>query len=120
MYVTNFYIGYLLSRLVYTYKSNRTYVFVKNTTQIRELFEFLWRKGFICSFFICDSFKIKVYIKYFQGTPIFSSFVIISSPSKRVFYDLDKLNSLSTRHLFVVSTNKGLFTPLECISMGLG
>lgn len=120
MYVTNFYVGYLLSRIIYTYKANRNYLFVKNSIQIQSLLYFLWRKGFIQSYYVCDLLKIKIYLKYYDSRPIFSSFNILSKPGYRIFYNMDKLRSISNRKLLVISTNNGLLTPLECISRGIG
>lgn len=121
MKLTNYYIGYLLSRLLYTYKANREYVFVNNSIQIQELLHFLWKKGFISSYFICNNFRIKVYLKYFNGgMPLFSDFKVKSIPSKRVFFSINTLHFISNRKLVVISTHQGLLTPLECISKGIG
>lgn len=118
---TNFILGLLLSRLLLAYQNNRGYVNVPYTRYTLSILNILLRKGFIRSFYVLSSREFIVNLVYYEGRQLFSSFKVVSKPSKRIFMSHSSIRSRCLkRKLVIVSTNQGLLTSLECVALKLG
>jgi len=77
----------------------------------------LYKEGII-RLYTFENKKIMVYYKYFRGCRTFK-FKLISKPSKRIYYNLNKLSLIYNKYVFsgffVISTSKGIFTSHECL-----
>lgn len=117
---TNFIVGYVLSRLIFGYKAYKVYVYVYKTSYSMALIEFLFRKGFVLSYFVENNYTLKVYLKYWEGQPLFRSFKILSKPTRPQYKRVDQIKLISSRKLVCVSTIKGLLSLSECLCGSYG
>lgn len=81
----------------------------------------LWDEGFIVGYKSTDLNMLKVFLKYKNGKPTINSLKLISKPGHRVYYSAKQLWKLNSENsIIIVSTNKGLFSLVECKKLNLG
>ena len=83
----------------------------------------LWDEGFILGYKVLktDLNMLKIFLKYKNGKPVIHSLKVISKPGHRVYYSAKQLWKINSENsLIIVSTNKGLFSLVECKKLKLG
>jgi small subunit ribosomal protein S8 len=83
----------------------------------------LWDEGFILGYksINTDLNMFKVFLKYKNGKPVINSLKPISKPGHRVYYSAKQLWKLNSENsIIIVSTNKGLYSLVECKKLNLG
>ena len=83
----------------------------------------LWDEGFILGYKVLktDLSMLKIFLKYKNGKPVIHSLKVISKPGHRVYYSAKQLWKINSKNsLIIVSTNKGLFSLVECKKLKLG
>jgi len=116
--MANFIIGDLISRIKVASKGHLKQINVLNTKISIDILDIFYKTGLIRGFKINLGY-IEVYLKYYQNKPIFFDIELISVPSKKVYWSLEKLsfkyNLNSFAGFYIVSTSKGLITSTECL-----
>jgi small subunit ribosomal protein S8 len=119
--LTNFILGQCLSIIRSGILSKQEYVFLPKTKFSLLFLTFLYKKGLIFSFRIVNEFTIQLFLKYWENRSVIKSFKIISVPSKRIYVNHKKLDKIAKKKVItVISTHKGIYTALECLSLGVG
>ena len=116
--MTNFIIGDLISRIKVASKGHLKQINVLNTKISINILNIFYKTGLIRGFKI-NYGHILIYLKYYQNKPIFFDIKLISKPSKKVYWSLEKLSlkyNLNTfAGFYIISTSKGLITSTECL-----
>jgi len=81
----------------------------------------LYKQGVIRTFVIKQD-HILVYFKYWRSQPICKRLILISKPSKRVYFNLSRLsikyNNNNFSGFYIISCSKGLVTSEYCLLHG--
>lgn len=117
-------INYIISDFVCQFKLGliRRLRFVKlaKINFILRLVNFLYKQGVIRLFIIKKDY-ILMYYKYYKGRSICSNISVISKPSNKVYWNLNKLSRKYNRSFlgfYIISTNKGLVSSEYCLLEG--
>ena len=82
-----------------------------------QLIYLLYKQGVIRGFKVLQS-SFRVFLKFYNNTPICYKMKIISRPGRRVYWNLNRLSKVYSRHAFsgfyVVSTSIGLVSSNDC------
>jgi len=89
--MANFIIGDLISRIKVASKGHLKQINVLNTKISIDILDIFYKMGLIRGFKINLGY-IEVYLKYYQNKPIFFDMKLISVPSKKVYWSLEKLS----------------------------
>lgn len=93
------------------------FITVNYTKLTADIIKLLYKEGVI-RLYILKGTKILIYFKYFRGCHLFK-FKIISKPSKRVYWSLNKLGLNYSKEnfsgIFIVSTPLGLLSSNDCL-----
>lgn len=107
--------------------SNLKMKFVKIRTSkfILNVLSILYELGFIAGFKIINLKETLVFLRYLHNFSVFRNLLPISKPSKFIFISKKQLNyyNFNKRNFnsfFLISTNKGILTDKQCISLGIG
>jgi ribosomal protein S8 len=97
---------------------------IRYSIYVLNILNILYELGFISGFKI-ENFKFAlVFLRYFNNFCAFRSLSFLSRPTKFVFISkkqlLFNLSKKNFNSFFLISTNKGIFTDKQCISLGLG
>lgn len=106
--------------------SQKETIVVKYNFLYLDLAKVLYREGLIQSFQVerensQENLQIKIVLRYFYNKSVFKNLRIFSKPShvKYLKYtDICKI--IDKKFIFLLSTNKGLLTSLECKKRKLG
>lgn len=116
--MTNYTLGDLISRLNIASDKRLVSVRVSFTVLTLSVLNVFLKNGIINGLAVQDKY-VTVYLKYYRHKPVFKEIVLVSRPSKRVYWTLSFLNlRYSTSNFsgfYVVSTSKGLLTSHDCI-----
>ena len=114
----NFYISDILNRLNVGNRHKLKRVELSFNKITLDIIKVLWDLGLIRGFKIKPGNKVMVYLRYYHGTHIFHKLKLVSKPSKRVYWnlqrlflELDKNNSV----IYIVSTKEGLLIGSDCL-----
>lgn len=116
--MTNYTLGDLISRLNIASDKRLVSVRLSFTVLTLSVLNVFLKNGIINGLAVQDKY-VTVYLKYYRHKPVFKEIVLVSRPSKRVYWTLSFLNlRYSTSNFsgfYVVSTSKGLLTSHDCI-----
>lgn len=107
-------------------QAKRLSVNIPNKPHFLYTLSYLQKNGYIRYFYNNKDDSFDVFPKYTQdGTPVLSSFRVVSTPSNRTFVDLYKLRSMLLNHRlsmihYIVSTRKGFMTAREAYHQRIG
>lgn len=82
--MSNYSLGDMVSRLRVAAKARRKSVDVLNTKLSLNVLDVLYKNGVIRGFFIVDSGKVRVFLKYYQNKPVFFNMLLVSTPGRKV------------------------------------
>jgi len=94
--------------------------------KILKIFTLLHKVGSIKDFVITGNLplkKIRFSVFFYKNTPFFKNIKAVSTPSKKFFISKKGLSLLlkgSKSTIFILSTNKGLLTAEQALSLGVG
>lgn len=118
---SNFGVGQVLSSLQRGINAYRKNVFVVRTKFSLSILLFLYKRGLIEGFQVYDVSRFLVFLRFWRGISIVKNFIIISKPSKRIFYNSWQIRRrFLKRKIVVVSTNLGLMSSIECLNLKIG
>jgi len=84
------------------------------------LLELLYKEGLILSYNIADGFAY-IYVREYEGMSGVKNLRILATSSKKIFVRYKNLTTLSTKTTNIfLSTDKGLFSIIECKKHKLG
>ena len=88
-------------------------VVIKRSKFMLSILKFLLNEGYINGFKIINSEYIYVILKYSSGSSIIRTLKVISTPGRRLYLSLNRLNQFMTNRKYlgehyVVSTSKGI------------
>jgi small subunit ribosomal protein S8 len=119
-----FLLGDLFARLFSAGNVKKTSISVFSSSFILSVLDLLQDLGFISyySFFDETKYKVKIYLRYFQGKSVIRFYKLISRPGKRIFVTLNQIKVLNRkgRGFYICSTSKGILTSIECEILGIG
>ena len=104
-------------------KSNFIYIIIKYNKKNINITRYLFKKGFLSSFFIKKkTSKIVLYFSYYYNKKPIRSIKKISKPGRKVYisYKLLKKFLRYKNHYLILSTNKGILNNKEAVSNKLG
>ena len=105
-------------------KFGSKFVIVRNSKVIIKSLEKIYDLNFISGFRVVDNKKIKVFLKYNNFHPVLRNIYTLSKPSKKFFLKKKNIKSLSAKSscngFFVISTDKGFLTDIECVLFSRG
>jgi len=110
----------LIIKLKLGYKSHyKSIKVLKNKFTIKFLY-ILQKIGLIRGFFfLSNEHNILVYLKYTKGIPSINNIIVLSKPSKRIYWTLNFLSKNYRREnfstIYIISTPKGLITQNEIL-----
>lgn len=111
---TNSLLSALISQLNLGSLCRLRYITINNSNISFDIIHLLYKEGVI-RLYILQGTKILVFFKYFKGCHLFK-FKIISKPSNRYYYSLNKLSLTFSKNnfsgFFVISTPNGLMTSI--------
>lgn len=97
---------------------------VQTRKKICEAFlNILWDEGFILGYKISEknSNKINIFLKYTDGRPTINSIKFISKPGRRIYYSKKQIWKIDSSKIFIIlSTNRGLFSIVDCKKLNIG
>lgn len=103
--------------------AKRNFIFQPRKNICESFLQILWNEGFILGYKIDDknSNKLKIFLKYKNGKPVINSIKLISKPSRRIYYSIDRIWKIdSSKSFIILSTNKGLKSIIECKKLKIG
>lgn len=114
----NHHISDFIAKLNVASRSHFISIGVKRSKIIINILKLLYENGVIRGYVIFNE-SIIVYLKYYHNKSVFTSLQIVSSPSKRVYWSLNKLhlryNNNNFSGFYIISTDKGLMTSTEAL-----
>jgi len=111
----------MLIRIKNGYFAKRNGIFVLYSKQNISVLNLLYKEGFINGFFLTTQGTIYVKLKYYRNDFLFKGYKIISTPGRRVYYNVFDLQSKFYNKAFViVSTIEGLMLHKYAILKNLG
>ncbi len=117
----NYPVGDFLIRLKNAVLAKGKFVEYRNTKQIREIANCLFRLGFL------DKIEenkekgtVSVYLKYAHKLPVISDIKLISKPGLRVYWDLKTLERYKKPQVLIISTPKGILSSKEALKERVG
>lgn len=100
--------------------SRRNFVYNEKKKICESFLRILWNEGFILGYVLYPN-KIKIFLKYKNGSPAISSIKSISKPSRRIYYSIKQIWKIdSTKSFIVFSTSKGLQSISNCKKLKIG
>lgn len=114
-----FFLSDMVARINVASRKRLFVVRVAHTKFCLQILQILWRNGLIGGFSkFNDVGYITVYLKYYKNKIVFKELQVVSTPSRRVFWNLHdlRLKSDSFSGFFILSTSKGLFTSFDCLA----
>lgn len=109
-----------MSKLKNAQESFQPSVFLKYSKVTSESIKILREEGFIrgASY---DTKGILVYLKYLGKKPLFNNILLVSKPSRKVYYGYNDLIRSSVKAgLFVLSTSSGIISSKKALKEGCG
>ena len=103
--------------------AKKSFVLQKKSLFCVRFLNILWSEGLILGYKELNNSNIlKIFLKYKKNNkPVINNIIIITKPSKRIHLSIKQLWELNVfNSIFIVSTNKGLFTINECKKHNLG
>lgn len=116
--MVNYFLGDLVTRLNVAAKNRLVSIRVLNTSSNIDILTFFYNNGLISGFRIYQDY-IWVFLAYIKHFCAFSKLELISTPGKRRFWSLNKLqkkySNTNFAGFFVISSNKGLITSTQAL-----
>ena len=113
----------MLSNIKNSQLARKTFILQLKNKSCEQILNVLWDEGFISGYknLKMAQNKTKIFLRYNKGNPVINSIKIISKPSLRVYYSLEKLWKLnSSQGVTIVSTNQGIMSDFKCREKKLG
>lgn len=94
---------------------------IQRKTKVSEAFlNILWDEGYILGYKNSQN-KLKVFLKYVNGTSAIQSLNMTSKSGKKVFYSVKQIWKIKfNQSLLIVSTSKGLKSVSNCKKSNIG
>jgi len=109
-----------ISRLRNAQKSYKIEVDLSYSQIMLDVVKILRDEGYIRGFSFRQS-KITVFLKYMYKQPTFNKIVLISKPSRRIFFSCKDIMKRSTnKGTFIISTSQGILSSNLVIEKNLG
>lgn len=112
------------ARIKNGYKLNYPSVLIIKSKKIIPILDVLYDEGFIRGYvFITESDKIKVLLKYSEGTSVIKNIKTISKSSQKIYIKASSLWGLYSRcgfGCYILSTTKGVITLREALEYNIG
>ncbi|WP_343183980.1 30S ribosomal protein S8 [Buchnera aphidicola (Ceratovacuna keduensis)] len=109
----------MLTRIRNGQFSKKIYVIVKFSKFKVSILEVLKREGYIKNFLI--NYKIKIFLKYYNGKPVIEHIEKVSKPSLRVYKNKrDVYKVIYGLGISIISTSRGVLTDFEARKLGIG
>jgi small subunit ribosomal protein S8 len=117
--MSNYSLGDMVSRLRVAAKARHKSVDVLTTKFLLNILDVLYKNGLIRGFYVINSGKTRVYLKYYQNKPVYFDMELISKPGRKISWSLDSLslyyNLRAFAGFYILSTQKGLMTSNDCL-----
>jgi small subunit ribosomal protein S8 len=117
--MSNYSLGDMVSRLRVAAKARHKSVDVLTTNFSLNVLDLLYKNGVIRGFFILNSGKTRIFLKYYQNKPVYFDMQLVSKPGHKVSWSLDTLsinyNLCTFAGFYIISTTKGLMTSTDCL-----
>nr|YP_011008143.1 ribosomal protein S8 [Egregia menziesii]WBP70044.1 ribosomal protein S8 [Egregia menziesii] len=111
----------IINRLCNGYMVYHFEVSFKEVGFCTKVLDILWKENLIKGYTKTNEDIITVFLRYHDGFPICTYFVVISRPRDRVYLSLLDLVRLSNDFgVLILSTTKGIMTDKQCICKGEG
>ncbi|CAN0266295.1 unnamed protein product [Ectocarpus sp. 4 AP-2014] len=113
----------LINRLRNAYMVYHIKVSFKDVGFCSKILDILWEENLILGYKKTNDGFITVFLRYYEGSPICSRLIILSSPRDRIYLsllDLSRILNNSWSGIFIVSTTKGIMSGKEAIRKGEG
>ncbi|BGI51567.1 MAG: 30S ribosomal protein S8 [Buchnera aphidicola (Ceratovacuna japonica)] len=109
----------MLTRIRNGQYSNKIYVTVKFSKFKISILKVLKKEGYIKDFLV--DFKIKIFLKYYNGKPVIEHIEKVSKPSLRVYKNKrDIYKVIYGLGISIISTSRGVVTDFEARKLGIG
>lgn len=112
----NYFLGDLVTRLNVASKNRLVSIRVQNTNYNIDLLTLFYNNGLISGFRIYPN-CIWVFLAYIKHFCVFSKLELVSTPGKRRYWSLNKLqkkySNTNFAGFYVISSNKGLITSTQ-------
>lgn len=93
----------------------------KEVSFCTKILDILWKENLICGYIKKDNGILKVFLRYYNGSPICTRLVILSKPRDRLYISFIDLCRISEDFgILILSTPKGIMTSKRAISKGFG
>jgi len=116
---TNYTVGDFLITIKNAALANKKTVEVRESKMVKAVAEALLKLGFLSSVETKDGL-ISVSLAYKKKSPVLSDIKLISKPSLRVYWDLNKLKEYRSPAVLLLSTSRGILSSKEALKEGLG
>jgi|SRR6185312_1779718 len=114
----NYNLSDFIARLNVAKRKHLKTIRIKPSNVVFLLLKIFEEIGIIRGYIILDTNEIEVLMKYSRSRCAFSSLVVISKPSKRIYVNMLKLFKLKELHagsILVLSTSKGFMLDVDCL-----
>lgn len=86
-----------------------------------EILDILWKENFIRGYSITSEDYVRVFLRYYQGSPVCTQLTVISSSHHRLYFSLLDLSRLADDFgVLIISTPKGIMTADNAVRIGEG
>jgi len=111
----------LINKLRNGYMVYHLDVSIKDIHFCTKILDILWKEKFIRGYTKMDEGVIKVFLRYYRGSPICTRLIVLSRPRDRLYLSsLDLSRILNDFGVLIVSTPKGIMLAKDAISNGDG
>ena len=101
--------------------SKKSIVIIKKSKQAELFLKILWLENFILGYKTFKNKNIKVFLKYFNNTPLINFFKFTSKKTKNIYFSKEKIWKINkTNNFYIFSTNLGLKSLANCKKKDVG
>jgi small subunit ribosomal protein S8 len=103
--------------------AKRNFIYQTRKKICESFLKILWDEGFILGYTVDskNSNLLKIFLKYKNGKPVINTIVVISKPSKRIYWSINQIWKInSSKNFIIFSTNKGLKSIIDCKKLRIG
>ncbi|BBA84679.1 30S ribosomal protein S8 [endosymbiont of Euscepes postfasciatus] len=100
-------------------KKKNIYCF--NSKINKNILNILCKEGYINKFNIFKKYIIEINLKYYKNNSVIDDIILISKPSLRVYYNINKIKKISIKNgIIIISTSKGIMTHKDARFFNIG
>ena len=119
----NFYLWNMFANLKNGQILKKSCILQRKTSICSNVLKLLWDEGFILGYktYLQNPDYLIIFLKYDKNIPAIKKITGISKPGKRIYLSVkDIWKTESSSGLFIITTNKGIFSLNMCRQLNIG